>query len=89
MCGLDHQIMERCRVRQTLHNCIEETSVAVILHWVSDSASDCLLHKFIDLLCFHRFEAASFTVRTLFLLLWGIDFLTIAEIEIVLGVAFK
>jgi len=81
--------MERCRVRQTLHNCIEETSVAVVLHWVSDSASDCLLHKCIDLLCFHRFEAASFTVRTLFLLLWGIDFLMIDEIEIVLGVAFK
>lgn len=44
MGGLEHQTMEWGRVSKTLHNSIEETSVAVVHHWVGDAVSSYLLH---------------------------------------------
>jgi hypothetical protein len=80
MSGLDHQIMEWCRVGQTLHDSIEETCVAVVHHWISDAVCDFLLHNFIYLLCLNRFKTACFTFCTLFLLLRGRVVFAIAEI---------
>jgi hypothetical protein len=61
MVFVNHQFSQRYSVRQTLHDCIEKTSVSVILHRKSAVVFVLSTKQSVGVLIIHHFKAARVT----------------------------